>query len=308
MMSSFQTLFATLLAMSTALVVAATLIPFLNRLAFRFGIVAKPAPDRQHAKATPLLGGVAIMAGFALAICLFGSSIAFPHLRIAWMLTFAALLFAVGLVDDIVELRPRVKLFSQVVIIVLFAAWGPQLDLLPYHWMNVALTIFWLLTTTNAFNLIDGLDGLAAGVGNLSALSVAAIAGLHGHQATMVAAASLAGALGGFLLFNLPPASTFMGDEGALSVGLILGILSIQASHSGVGSWPARFAVPMLIMMVPILDMVTVTVTRLATGAPISRRGLDHSHHRLFRLGLTGARATATLAVLQAIASGCAIS
>ena len=86
------------------------------------------------------------------------------------MLTFSALLFA----DDIVELRPRVKLGWQVVVIVLFAARGPQLDLLPYHWMNVALTIFWLVTTTNAFNLIDGLDGLAAGVGILSARTSAA--------------------------------------------------------------------------------------------------------------------------------------
>src|ERR1700720_543127 len=117
---------STLLAMFTAMVVAAALIPSLNRLAFRFGIVAKPAPDRPHARATPLLGGVAIMAGFALAIRLFGSSTAFPHLRMAWMLTFSALLFAVGFVDDIVELRPRVKLGLQLVVIVLFAAWGPQ--------------------------------------------------------------------------------------------------------------------------------------------------------------------------------------
>src|SRR5260370_22615112 len=123
----------------------------------------------------------------------------------------------------------------------------------------------------------------------------------------MIAASSLAGALGGFLLFNLPPASTFMGDEGALSVGLLLGILSIQASHSGEGSWPARFAVPILIVMVPILDMVTVTMTRLATGNPISRRGLDHSHHRLFRLGLTAPPPAATLVALQALAAGCAI-
>ncbi len=247
------------------------------------------------------------MAGFGLAIWLFGSAISVPHLRMTWMLTFSAALFAVGLVDDIAELRPRVKLGWQVVIIVLFAAWGPQLDLLPYHWTNVALTIFWLVTTTNAFNLIDGLDGLAAGVGILSSLTVAAVAGLHGHTVTMIAAASLAGALGGFLLFNLPPASTFMGDEGALSVGLILGILSIQASHAGEGSWPARFAVPLLIVMVPLLDIVTVTMTRLATGNPISRRGLDHSHHRLFRLGLSGARATATLVALQGLAAGCAV-
>jgi UDP-GlcNAc:undecaprenyl-phosphate GlcNAc-1-phosphate transferase len=116
--------------MSTALLVAAALIPFLNLLAFRFGIVAKPGPDRPHATATPLRGGVAIMAGFALAIGLLGISIAIPNLRLAWMFTFAALLFALGLVDDAVELRPRVKLGWQVVIIVLFAAWGPELDLL----------------------------------------------------------------------------------------------------------------------------------------------------------------------------------
>jgi UDP-GlcNAc:undecaprenyl-phosphate/decaprenyl-phosphate GlcNAc-1-phosphate transferase len=247
------------------------------------------------------------MAGFALAILLFASSIPVPHLRMAWMLTFAALLFAVGLADDIAELRPRVKLGCQLVIIVMFAAWGPQLDLLPWHWTNVALTILWLVTTTNAFNLIDGLDGLAAGVGIVAALTVAAVAGLHGREVTMIAAASLAGALGGFILFNLPPASTFMGDEGALSVGLILGILSIQASHNGEGSWPARFALPLLIVMVPLLDTVTVTMTRLATGNPISHRGLDHSHHRLFRLGLTGARATATLIALQILAAACAI-
>jgi UDP-GlcNAc:undecaprenyl-phosphate GlcNAc-1-phosphate transferase len=307
MTPQIHALLATLLAMSTALVVAVALIPVLNRLAFRFEIVAKPSPDRPHAKPTPLLGGVAIMAGFALAIWLFGSSISVPHLRMAWVLAFSAALFAVGLADDIIELRPRVKLGWQVVIIALFAAGGPQLDLLPYHWTNVALTIFWLVTTTNAFNLIDGLDGLAAGVGILSSLTVAAIAGLHGHEVTMIAAASLAGALGGFLWFNLPPASTFMGDEGALSVGLILGILSIQASHVGEGSWPARFAVPLLIVMVPLLDMVTVTMTRLATGNPISRRGLDHSHHRLFQLGLTGTRATATLVALQGIAAGCAV-
>ena len=222
------------------------------------------------------------------------------------MLTFAAALFAVGLADDIIELRPRVKLGWQVVIIVMFAAWGPQLDLLPYHWMNVALTIFWLLTTTNAFNLIDGLDGLAAGVGIVSSLTVAAIAGLHGHEVTMIAAASLAGALGGFLLFNLPPASTFMGDEGALSVGLILESCRFKrVTWRRIVAGAIRGAVAH--RDGPDSRIVTVTVTRLATGNPISRRGLDHSHHRLFRLGMTGARATTALVALQLIAAGCAV-
>ena len=119
---------------------------------------------------------------------------------------------------------------------------------------------------------------------------------------------ALAGALAGFMVFNFPPASIFMGDEGALAVGLVLGVLSIQASHYGEGSLPARLAMPLLALMVPLLDTVTVTVTRLATGNPISRRGLDHSHHRLTRLGMSSWRAAAALIGLQAIAGGCAIA
>ena len=124
----------------------------------------------------------------------------------------------------------------------------------------------------------------------------------------MVAALSMAGALAGFMVFNFPPASVFMGDEGALAVGLVLGVLSIQGSHFGEGSLPARLAMPLLALMVPLLDTVTVTVTRLATGNPISRRGLDHSHHRLTRLGMSSTSAAATLVGLQVIAGACAIA
>jgi UDP-GlcNAc:undecaprenyl-phosphate GlcNAc-1-phosphate transferase len=186
--------------------------------------------------------------------------------------------------------------------------WGPHLDFLPYHAVNVALTILWLVTATNAFNLIDGIDGLAAGVGIVASLSIAIVAGLHLHNGTMVAALAIAGALAGFMVFNFPPASVFMGDEGALAVGLVLGVLSIQASRIGEGSLPARLAMPLLALMVPILDTVTVTVTRLATGNPVSRRGLDHSHHRLTRLGMSSTRAAAALIGLQVIAGACAIA
>ncbi len=172
----------------------------------------------------------------------------------------------------------------------------------------IALTIFWLVTATNAFNLIDGVDGLAAGIGIVAALSIAAVAGLHQHEGTMVMALALAGGLAGFMIFNFPPASVFMGDEGALAVGLVLGVLSIQGSRLGEGSLPARLAMPLLALMVPLLDTVTVTVTRLARGNPISRRGLDHSHHRLTRLGMSDSSAAACLVGLQVIAGGCAIA
>ena len=124
----------------------------------------------------------------------------------------------------------------------------------------------------------------------------------------MVVGLALAGALAGFMAFSFPPASIFMGDEGALAVGLVLGGAVDSASHHGEGSLPARLAMPLLALMVPLLDTVTVTVTRLATGNPISKRGLDHSHHRLTRLGMSTRSAAATLIGLQAIAGGCAIA
>ncbi len=248
------------------------------------------------------------MAGFLVAIGLIGIVSGRPSHSIPWLAGFAVAMCVVGLLDDIVDLRPRHKLILELAAICVLVWWGPQLDFFPYGAVNIALTIFWLVTATNAFNLIDGIDGLAAGVGIVAALSIATVAGLHQHSGTMIAALAVAGALSGFMVFNFPPASIFMGDEGALAVGLLLGVLSIQGSRAGEGSLPARLAMPLLALMVPLLDTVTVTVTRLATGNPISRRGLDHSHHRLTRLGMSDSSAAAALIGLQVIAGGCAIA
>ncbi len=292
----------------SAFLVATLIMPLAKAASFRWGIVAQPSSDRPHQKPTALLGGVAVLAGFVVAIGLVGVLTGLPPHSIPWLTGFAVAMCVVGLLDDIVDLRPRHKLMLELAAIFVLVWWGPQLDFFPYKAVNIALTIFWLVTATNAFNLIDGIDGLAAGVGIVAALSIATVAGLHQHSGTMIAALSIAGALAGFMVFNFPPASVFMGDEGALAVGLVLGVLSIQGSRSGEGSLPARLAMPLLALMVPLLDTVTVTVTRLATGNPISRRGLDHSHHRLTRLGMSSTSAAATLIGLQVIAGACAIA
>ena len=292
----------------SAFIVAAAMMPVAKAAGVRFGIIAQPSSDRPHAKPTALLGGLAVMAGFIATIGFVGILSGLPYHSIPWLAGFAVAMCSVGLLDDIVDLRPRHKLILELAAICILGGWGPQLDILPYQPLNIALTIFWLITATNAFNLIDGIDGLAAGVGIVAALSIAAVAGLHQHEGTMVVGLALAGALAGFMVFNFPPASIFMGDEGALAVGLVLGVLSIQASHYGEGSLPARLAMPLLALMVPLLDTVTVTVTRLATGNPISKRGLDHSHHRLTRLGMSTRSAAAALIGLQVIAGGCAIA
>jgi len=291
-----------------AFVVAWALVPLAKRIAVRMGAFARPSTDRTHSKPMPQLGGIAIIGAFVVSIGLLCNLSNWPQDKLLWLTAFSFAMFCVGLLDDLVELRPRYKLVLELAAISLLGAWGPQLDFLPYHSANIALTILWLLTATNAFNLIDGLDGLAAGVCIVAATSIAIVAALHQHGATMVAALALSGAMAGFLVFNFPPASMFMGDEGALTVGLILGVLSIQASHAGEGSMPARLAMPLLALAVPLLDTITVTITRLALGKPISKRALDHSHHRLARLGLSQFSATATLVGLQALAGVCAIA
>ena len=282
--------------------------PLAKIASFRFGIVAQPSRDRPHSTPTALLGGLAVISGLVVAIALVGILSGLPHHSIPWLAAFAVAMCIVGLVDDIVDLRPRHKFMLELAAICLLVWSGPRLDFFPYEPLNIALTIFWLVTATNAFNLIDGVDGLAAGVGIVASISIAIVAGLHLHTGTMYVALALAGSLAGFMLFNFPPASVFMGDEGALAVGLVLGVLSIQASRFGEGSLPARLAMPLLALMVPLLDTVTVTVTRLATGNAISKRGLDHSHHRLTRMGLSSWSAAGTLIGLQAIAGACAIA
>ena len=293
-----------------AFLLAFAIMPFAKLAAVRAGIVVMPSTDRPHSKPTPMLGGIAIIASFVATISIFTKlfDIHPPEQRLLWLVVGSVAMFLVGLWDDVVELRPRYKLGLELVAISVLAGWGPQLDIFSSQWANVILTAFWLLVATNAFNLIDGLDGLAAGVGIVTAVAVAAVAGLHSHDVTMMVALAMAGSLGGFLVFNFPPASIFMGDEGALAIGLIFGVLSIQASHAGDGSLPARLAIPVLVLMMPLLDTVTVTVTRLAMGNPISKRGLDHSHHRLSRLGLSALTVLATLVILQTIAGGGAVA
>lgn len=297
-----------MLAPLAAFLVAAATMPLAKAASFRFGVLAQPSYDRPHSTPTALLGGLAVMTGLVAAIAFIAILSGLPHPSTPWIASFAVAMCMVGLVDDIVDLRPRHKFVLELAAICGLVWWGPHLDFFPYEPVNMALTVFWLITATNAFNLIDGVDGLAAGVGIIAALGIAIVAGLHGHNGTMVVALALAGSLAGFLIFNFPPASVFMGDEGALAVGLVLGVLSIQASRSGEGSLPGRLAMPMLALAVPLLDIVTVTVTRLATGNPISKRGLDHSHHRLTRMGMSSWSAAVTLIGLQAIAATFAIA
>jgi UDP-GlcNAc:undecaprenyl-phosphate GlcNAc-1-phosphate transferase len=189
---------------------------------------------------------------------------------------------------------------------IMAAVWVQVPSFLPWGLQQVALA-FWILTAINAFNLIDGLDGLAAGLGMIATLAVAVIAIAHHNPVAALTALSLCGAMGGFLIYNLNPAAIYLGDAGSLAAGFVLGVLCLDAVRYAGESRLAILATPALLMAVPIIDTSIVTFTRLATGNAVSKRGLDHCHHRLHNLGLSQTRVAYTLWGLGALGASWAV-
>lgn len=249
-------------------------------VARRIGFVAKPRADRWHRKPTALAGGVAIFAVF------FAASLAMRG-PMRTLLVGGAAMFLLGLVDDIVRIKPYTKLFGQVVIAALAVVTGPVLPWTAVPVLNQAISLFWIIGITNAINLLDNMDGLAAGIACVAA-SFQAIFFVLTHQMVEAGyAAALAGALLGFLVFNWSPASIFMGDCGALFLGYTLACLAMQSTYGRSRGLLASIAAPVLVMLVPIFDTTFVTLVRTLRGRPISQGGRDHTSHRLVTLGLS---------------------
>ncbi len=262
-----------------------------ERIAPRFGLVVRPREDRWHQRPVPLLGGVAIAIGVLPVLGWVGGS---P--RLVALLAIALVTGAVGLADDIRPLSPPVKLVAQIVMAGILVQLGFVLRITPWPLADVFLTLIWVVGVTNAVNLLDNMDGLAAGMAVITAGFRLAFFLFEGDAAGATMTAALIGALLGFLVRNFPPAKIFMGDAGSLFVGLLLSGLCLvteQAYYSrGIA---AVLVVPVLLLLIPIFDTTFVTVTRLITGRPVSRGGRDHTSHRLVALGIGERRALAFL-------------
>lgn len=283
-----------ILSTATAFGLVVALTPLIKLLAARFNIVASPSEESGHPVATPVLGGIAMVVAVIVALGLWG---ALPP----WMLVGMLALLAVGVIDDAAPLQPSHKLAAQLAVVAFFLwAAPPPPEVTRWPLVNLGLAGFWMIAVINAFNLVDGLDGLAAGVGIAGVGAIGVVAWWSHDVALACAALAAGGALAGFLLFNFYPASIFMGDSGALPMGFLLGALALQGAALQRNSHLSSAVFPVLVMLVPLLDTAIVTVSRLATGNPISRRGLDHSHHRLLMLGLTVPRAVAVSWALAA--------
>ncbi|HSI88592.1 MAG TPA: hypothetical protein VK918_06020 [Pyrinomonadaceae bacterium] len=267
-----------------SLILAAVLTYAVREAARRYGYVATPRSDRWHKRPTAMFGGIAI---FVTTLILYAALVPKSPETIV-LIAMSSVLFIVGLVDDILNIKPYQKLIGQLIGASLLIAAGARLPLTGYELIDTWLTVFWLIGITNAVNLLDNMDGLAAGIAVIAALSLAVGLYVNGQMAEAVLVSIFIGALLGFLVFNFNPASIFMGDCGSMFVGFFLaGSVLLSDTGGRSRSVLSIMAVPVLILFVPIFDTTLVTVLRKLWGRKASQGGRDHTSHRLVALGLS---------------------
>ncbi len=284
-----------------ALALALVVVPLCRLVALRLGLVARPREDRWHRRPVALFGGVGIAIVFFGCAAAFGVASKLPALTIA-----AAVMFGAGLVDDVVSLKPATKLVAQIALASTLLFFDYRLNWLQSTTLDSLLTLAWIVGLTNAFNLIDNMDGLCAGIAMIvgAALLVDLLPGAAGTRAAFEVRylAILLGATGGFLAYNLHPASIFMGDSGSLLLGFSFAAATLSAGHPGPRSDVLSIvAGPVLVLLIPIFDTTLVTASRWVSGRRASQGGRDHSSHRLVAIGLSERRAVALLWVLALI-------
>ena len=311
---------------ASAATVALVLTPTIRAVARRTGTLDHPSERRTHNSATPRPGGIAIAAAWA------GTLIAFarygnPTIRAAIgtmplvpILVGSLLVFAVGLLDDLRSVPASVKLIAEVLGASALVGAGLLIShvtmfgiVLPFGWLSVVITMVWIVGITNAFNLVDGLDGLATGLAIIAGATCTAIVIIRGERGTAAVLVALLGGLVGFLPFNFNPASIFLGDSGSLLIGFVLALTAITGFQKGATA--LAVGVPLLIFALPIVDIVNTIARRLRRSNGARDRSLrkalsrlvqpdqEHIHHRLMARGLSHRSA---VLVLYAIALGLA--
>ena len=295
-------------ALLCAFAVSFLMCPLVKSFAYKIGAIDVPKDNRRmHKKPVPRLGGLAIFLGFMVSILLF---VRIDH-QLRGILLGASIIVVLGVVDDMSPLRAYFKFCVQVAAALVAVFHGVVIEILsnpnvfasnPYwelNWLSIPITVLWIVGITNAGNLIDGLDGLACGVSTISAVSMLVIALLVSEGAVALVMASLVGACLGFMPYNRNPAKMFMGDTGSTFLGYILATISIQ----GLFKYYAivSFAVPFLILGLPMFDTLFAIIRRLAHGQNPMAPDRGHIHHRLIDMGLNQKQAVAALYVISSI-------
>lgn len=305
-------------AFVVALIVSYATTPLSIKLAFKIGALDVPRDTRRmHKKPTPRIGGIAIVYGFLISVCCFSNFFLNGELNkpLIGILIGSLIIAVLGFLDDLKPKKAIVKFFIQIAAALIPVLMGvrvvavanPLNDLMVRvpEWLSIGGSVLFIVGVTNAVNLIDGLDGLAAGVSSIAALALLSILMMqHNANLTMlILAAALAGSCFGFLPFNFNPAKTFMGDTGATFLGFILACVSIQGPFKTY----VAFALPFLILGLPIFDTLFAIIRRLLKGQGIMTPDRGHLHHKLIDMGLSQRSAVIVLYALSAVLSISAI-
>ena len=319
-------LIANVVCLVVAILISAGILPAVIRLARTMGAVDTPGGRRSHRGEIPRLGGIGIYLGFVggvgSALLLTGrvASLGDASSDFPWAGAGigATIIFAAGLLDDFRQFSPRAKFLFQLLGAGVAVAFGvriesiaiPFVGTLPFGMASALITLAWILVVTNAMNLIDGLDGLAGGLALIVTSTMAFVSLSMDHFGVLICAVGLAGALAGFLCYNLNPARIFMGDGGSQFLGFVLAILSIRGSTKGATA--VALTLPLLVLGVPLLDLSTTILRRALRRAPgdgtvrrsilhrISQADREHLHHNLLDLGWSPGRAVLVLYLIGA--------
>ena len=305
----------TLLALATSFLITWIVIPPLINVARQKNIYDEPGPRKLHTGRVPLLGGVAIFAGTLIAFLFLASR--YFEARHLFIVVSLLVLFFSGFIDDLRPLKPASKLFIQIVAVFITVYFADirirgmhglfgmyMLDPMP----SVVLSMLFGLVVINAFNFIDGVDGLAAGIAILAAAVFGFLFLQMNENLPALLSFSLCGALGAFLIFNAHPARIFMGDTGSMTTGFILALLAVQLTElsrgveeSGWFSYRSAPVIALSVLILPLVDFIRVTFIRIAKGRSPFHADQNHIHHTLIRLGLSHSQVTVLLLLVNVI-------
>jgi len=282
-----------LLIAVSAFMLAVGVTPLFRRLAVKVGLVDKPSARKIHSKPMPLLGGVAIYVAFIVTLFVLGDR--FYVRQAIGILLGATLCSFMGLWDDRAGLSPWIKLAAQVLASLVLILSGIQVRVLHIEALNIAVTMLWVVGITNALNLLDNMDGLSGGVGAVAAAFFLLLAAMSGQYLVGALAAALLGACIGFLLYNVNPASIFMGDTGSLFLGFVLAAVGIKLRFPDNVDF-VTWMIPLVVLGLPIFDTTLVTISRLRRRLnPLTAAGKDHVSHRLVKMGFSQREAVLVL-------------
>ena len=276
----------TLLLISFSMIVSLILTPIVIKVSHKLGIVDQPNFRKVHTKPISVLGGTVILLSFLVGIWL-GHPI---ETEVKPLVIGSVLIYLVGLIDDIYDLKPIIKLMGQIVAALVVVYYGVTIDFISlpigptihFGILGIPITVVWIVAITNAINLIDGLDGLASGVSMIALMTIGFIAILQANIFIIMICSVLIGALLGFLFFNFHPAKIFLGDSGALLVGFIVGFLSLLGFKNI--TFVSLFF-PIVILAVPFIDTLFAMIRRVKKGQHIMQADKSHLHHKFLELG-----------------------